>query len=84
MGAVKKQKPYSRAGIVGNAVKSAMLRKNITSQAELSRLMGMNTSVVSCRFSGNPFWSLPELWKLDKILQFTDEEILKIAKCARK
>lgn len=84
MGAARKQKPYSRASIVGKVIKGAMLRKDITSQAELSGLIGMSRATISKRFSGNPFWDLPEIWKLDKVLDFTDDEFLTIAKCARR
>lgn len=84
MGAIKKQKPYSRASIVGKVIKGAMLRKDIVSQTELGVLMGMSKGTISNRFSGNPFWDLPELWKLDKLLCFTDEEFLTIVKCARR
>lgn len=84
MGTVRKQQPYSRAAIVAKAVRTAMVRRDINSQSELAELMGMNKASVSLRFAGTPFWTLPELWRLDKILQFTDDELLTIAKCARK
>lgn len=84
MGAMRKQQPYSRAAIIGRTIKAAMVRRNIASQTELGQLMGMSKGTVSNRFAGDPFWSLPELWRLDKILRFTDEELLTITKCARK
>lgn len=84
MGTRKKQGPYSRISIVGKVIKAAMLRRDIGSQAELGALMGMSQAAVNRRFSGDTFWDLPELWRLDKILHFTDDELLTMVKCARR
>ncbi len=84
MGSTRKQQPHSRAAVIARTVRVAMARSDINSQTELAELMGMNKASVSLRFAGTPFWTLPEIWRLDKLLQFTDDELLTITKCARK
>lgn len=81
---MKRLKPYSRAAEVRKVILGAMARNGVVSQTELGNRIGFGSSTVSKRFRGEPFWDLPELWKLDKALKFTDEEWLALCKCARK
>lgn len=78
------KQPYSRATKVASVIKSAMLRNGITSQKELSEMSGINPTNLSKRFNGDVWWDLVELWRLNAVLNFTDEEWLKIRGCGRK
>lgn len=77
------KQPYSRAAKVARVIKGAMNRCGIKSQKELSEFTGIKESMLSKRFSGEVWWDLIELWRLDMTLHFTDEEWLKIKECAR-
>lgn len=80
----RKTKPYSRSAIVKSVIKSAMARAGIDTQRELAELTGMSESVLSDKLRGKKDIDLPELWLFDIVLVFTDEEFLKMCKCARK
>ena len=77
------KQPYSRAAKVARVIKGAMNRSGIQSQKELSDFTGIKESMLSKRFSGEVWWDLPELWRLDLTLHFTDEEWLKIRGCSK-
>ena len=77
------KQPYSRASKVAQVIKGAMNRCGIESQRELSEFTGIKESMLSKRFSGEVWWDLLELWRLDATLHFTDDEWLKIKGCSR-
>lgn len=77
------KQPYSRAAKVAGVIKQAMARCGIKSQRELSEFTGIKESTLSKRFSGQVWWDLVELWRLDATLHFTDDEWLRIKGCAR-
>lgn len=59
-------------------IRSAMGRAGICSQRELADRIGIGEAVISGRFTGRTEWDIGLIRELDKILQFQDEELLKL------
>lgn len=78
------KQPYSRATKVANVIRMAMARNNIKSQKELGEYTGIHEATLSKRFNGVVFWDLLELWRLDSVLHFTEDEWMQIKKCGRR
>ena len=59
-----------------SAVRGAMGRALIRTNKELGQAVGMTETQMSYRMSGKTKWSIEEVWALDSVLHFTDEEKL--------
>lgn len=83
MGARRTPGPYSYAAAVRSIIKGAMGREEIESQKELGDLIGISDDTVRKRFASAK-WNLLELRQMDKFLNFTDDEVLRLIKYTRK
>ena len=59
-------------------IRVAMAREGIRSQRDLGEQMGVEEGVISGRFRGRVKWDIDELRKLDMVLHFRDDELLKL------
>lgn len=59
-----------------SAVRGAMGRALIRTNKELGQAVGMTETQMSYRMSGKTKWSIEEVWALDSVLHFTDDEKL--------
>lgn len=61
-----------------SAVRGAMGRALIRTAKELGQAVGLTETQMSYRMNGKAKWSIDEVWALDSVLHFTDEEKLMI------
>ncbi len=59
-------------------IRVAMAREGIRSQRDLGEQIGVEEGVISGRFRGRVKWDIDELRKLDMVLHFRDDELLKL------
>ena len=59
-------------------IRVAMSREGMRSQRDLGEQMGVEEGVISGRFRGRVKWDIDELRKLDMVLHFRDDELLKL------
>lgn len=59
-------------------IRVAMAREGIRSQRDLGEQMGVGEGVLSNRFRGLVKWDIDQLRKLDMVLHFRDDELLKL------
>ena len=59
-----------------SAVRGAMGRALIRTNKELGQAVGMTETQMFYRMNGKTKWSIEEVWALDSVLHFTDEEKL--------
>ena len=66
--------PMAQRRVFNRCVSVAMARKDIRSQTDLARAMGMSRSSLNKRINHGG-WSDTELWRLFRVLDFTAEEV---------
>lgn len=76
--------PYSRESKISKMIKGAMVRKNVDTQQELSEYSGIKPSSLSKKMSGKSPWTVPDFWKLDKVLRFEPNEWYTLLEVARR
>lgn len=59
-----------------SAVRGAMGRALIRTTKELGQAVGLTETQMSHRMNGKTKWSIDDVWALDSVLHFTDEEKL--------
>lgn len=77
-------KPHSRAAKVRNVIKTAMNRNYIDTQQELADLANMPATTLSDKINGRFPITLLDLWLLNTVLKFTDDEWLRLRDCGRR
>lgn len=76
--------PYSRESKISNMIGGAMVRRKIKTQKELSEYSGIKESPLSKKMNGQTPWTVPDFWKLDKVLKFEQDEWYTILEVARR
>jgi ribosome-binding protein aMBF1 (putative translation factor) len=76
--------PVRYQDTVSSVIRAAMARNGLRSQRALAVDMRMSEPDLSKRLSGTVDWKLSEILKLNKLLDFTDEEAILLIKGAKK
>lgn len=78
------KKPIRYQDVIASVIRAAMARNGLRSQRALAVDMRMSEPDLSRRLSGTVEWKLNEINRLNKLLSFTDDEILLLIKGASK